>query len=162
MVFSLVVLSLGSLAAELQCLPLFLARDDKTQAPEPLPYPHHHVVSDASLKYWHPQKLHRMQLVFDPYAPVLKLKPIGMHRCLYIPEILDVIFSLFDGRWEADTLARLSRTCRAFHDPAIRLLWRHLPGFEPIVTLLPSSCSVRLNSQLYVRRDYQAYTLPPS
>ncbi|KAH6912237.1 hypothetical protein BKA70DRAFT_1535569 [Coprinopsis sp. MPI-PUGE-AT-0042] len=73
-----------------------------------------------------------------------------MHGCLYIPEILENIFSFYEGYWKCRTLAKLARTCRAFKEPAIRLLWRHLPGFEPIVKLLPSHVLI-LNPQ---RRFY--------
>ncbi|KAH6904062.1 hypothetical protein BKA70DRAFT_1109938 [Coprinopsis sp. MPI-PUGE-AT-0042] len=60
-----------------------------------------------------------------------------MHRCLYVHEILDNIFSFFEGWAKRSTLAKLALTCRVFYEPAIRHLWQHLPGFEPIVKLLP-------------------------
>ncbi|KAH6912234.1 hypothetical protein BKA70DRAFT_1267054 [Coprinopsis sp. MPI-PUGE-AT-0042] len=96
-----------------------------------------------------------MQLVFDRYAGVLTMKQAGMHRCLCIPEILDVIFSSFDGWWRSTnrTLAMLARTCRAFYEPAIRALWRRLPGFEPIVKLLPThTYHFNPDERLYVRQ----------
>ncbi|KAH6912243.1 hypothetical protein BKA70DRAFT_1184870 [Coprinopsis sp. MPI-PUGE-AT-0042] len=60
-----------------------------------------------------------------------------MHPCLKIPEILSNIFS--DAWCAQPTLARLARTCKIFHEPAIRQLWRKLPGFHPILKLLPEN-----------------------
>ncbi|KAF7305369.1 hypothetical protein HMN09_00789100 [Mycena chlorophos] len=45
-----------------------------------------------------------------------------MHRCLQIAEVLDNIFSLLPHPSDP-TLARLARTCRAFSDPALDILW---------------------------------------
>ncbi|KAH6912239.1 hypothetical protein BKA70DRAFT_1184866 [Coprinopsis sp. MPI-PUGE-AT-0042] len=58
-----------------------------------------------------------------------------MHRCLAIPEVLDSIFS--NELCTSKALWRLARTCKAFHEPAIRNLWRHLANFDPILSLLP-------------------------
>jgi hypothetical protein len=64
----------------------------------------------------------------------------GQHRCLNIPEILDLIFSHLPWsplRSGDPTLAALARTCTAFHEPAIQHLWNQLYDLRPVVSLLP-------------------------
>ncbi|KAF8428489.1 hypothetical protein L210DRAFT_3419307 [Boletus edulis BED1] len=58
-----------------------------------------------------------------------------MHRALEIQEILLNIFE-----WERrDTLASLARTCHAFEEPALDLLWRVLPNLSPLARCLPDA-----------------------
>ncbi|KAH6904127.1 hypothetical protein BKA70DRAFT_1508570 [Coprinopsis sp. MPI-PUGE-AT-0042] len=61
------------------------------------------------------------------------------HRCLKIPEVVDLVFSFAGGdlrnRGGSPSLARLARTCKGFHDLAIKHLWRHLQGLHPIRNL---------------------------
>ena len=38
----------------------------------------------------------------------------------------------------SQTLARLARVCVAFHEPSMRLLWRHLDSLHPLLSLLTS------------------------
>ncbi|KAH6912242.1 hypothetical protein BKA70DRAFT_1267072 [Coprinopsis sp. MPI-PUGE-AT-0042] len=57
-----------------------------------------------------------------------------MHQCLIIAEVLDTIFS--DTWCSPRMLARLARTCKAFHEPAVRNLWKHLRSFSPVLNLL--------------------------
>ncbi len=61
-------------------------------------------------------------------------------------DILSVIFEHFDSndpRGVNDSIppawARAARVCVAFHEPAIRLLWRSLDSVVPLLNLLPSS-----------------------
>ncbi|KAH6867543.1 hypothetical protein BKA70DRAFT_1132967 [Coprinopsis sp. MPI-PUGE-AT-0042] len=63
------------------------------------------------------------------------------HRCLQIPEIVDLIFECVRYLpWpEFTTLTALARTCKAFHEPAIKHLWRDLPTLRPIFSILPES-----------------------
>ena len=68
-------------------------------------------------------------------------------RVLYVEEILNEIFSqlrfqsLGDRlpRWE---VAALARTCRAFKEPALDILWEVLPDLTPLVRCLPEASSV--------------------
>ena len=73
-----------------------------------------------------------------------------MHQCLCIEEILSVIFAELDGYVmnprirspkhilyrhleSLKTLAGLARTCRAFHGPALDILWREIPDLYVLV-----------------------------
>ncbi|KAI0763475.1 hypothetical protein BD413DRAFT_495208 [Trametes elegans] len=87
------------------------------------------------------------------------------HRALSVPEILDEVFlffahDVFDGASPSDCAGGLSHTasanvrtstllhaacvCRAFHKPAIRVLWRDLHGVYAIFALLPSLVEMKL------------------
>ncbi|KAH6905480.1 hypothetical protein BKA70DRAFT_1293277 [Coprinopsis sp. MPI-PUGE-AT-0042] len=78
-----------------------------------------------------------------------------MHRCLYIQEILFNIFEILhhtsaksfdsDSDWSparTHTLTALARTCKTFNDPAIKIVWRDLPGLYPISYLMEESMYV--------------------
>jgi hypothetical protein len=76
-----------------------------------------------------------------------------MHQCLHIPEIIQLVFSFFDRSWVGNrALARLAQTCTFFYGPAVKALWRDLPGFVPILKLLPQHW-VKFNREtgIYVR-----------
>ncbi|KAH7930960.1 hypothetical protein BV22DRAFT_19209 [Leucogyrophana mollusca] len=73
-----------------------------------------------------------------------------MHQCLLIQEILISIFRHvigplnvelalddFVGLWDRKSLAALARTCCAFRDPALDLLWARLHTFNPLIQCLP-------------------------
>ena len=76
------------------------------------------------------------------------------HRALFYPEILDNIFDnlLLSNNTSpranrrahipAVDLSRAARVCRAFSEPALRVLWRDLPNFLPLCWLLSSCHSV--------------------
>ncbi|TFK55530.1 hypothetical protein OE88DRAFT_630514 [Heliocybe sulcata] len=53
-----------------------------------------------------------------------------MHRCLLIPELLSNIFEFQERKRE---LAILARTCRAFGDPALDVLWRDLSSLSTLI-----------------------------
>ena len=65
----------------------------------------------------------------------------GLYHALEIQEILLSIFghcpSLPSWR-RADTLA-LTRTCRAFKEPALGVLWEELDNLSPLVRCLPEA-----------------------
>ena len=63
-----------------------------------------------------------------------RLLPSFMHHALTIPEILWFILSLCHKH----TLASLARTCKAFHDPALDLLWIDQHSFITLLKLMPS------------------------
>ncbi|KAF7359681.1 hypothetical protein MVEN_00692400 [Mycena venus] len=72
-----------------------------------------------------------------------------MHDCLKIPELVDQIFSNFTAEYyggDAKVLARLGRTCRLFHDPAMDVLWREPQKFAQHLAIGPTwrKRSVRL------------------
>ncbi|KII86182.1 hypothetical protein PLICRDRAFT_700299 [Plicaturopsis crispa FD-325 SS-3] len=58
-----------------------------------------------------------------------------MHHCLQISEVLSCVFSMLSPHGD---LARLARTCRAFRDPALDILWNSLSGLEPLIHTLPA------------------------
>ena len=71
-----------------------------------------------------------------------------MHSCLNIQEVLDAIFWEVGeaGAWQKKpTLAALAATCKSFHEPAIKYIWQTLPGFSPILNLLPQELLSRRN-----------------
>src|SRR5436305_860753 len=56
-----------------------------------------------------------------------------MHNCLDIPELVRIIFELT----EPSDLAALAKTCQAFRDLALQILWADLPSLAPLVRCLP-------------------------
>ena len=67
-----------------------------------------------------------------------------MHRALQIEEVLSDIFHHFSPDigilWREETipeLAALARTCRAFKEPALDILWRVLHHLSPLLWCLP-------------------------
>ncbi|KAI6115152.1 hypothetical protein EDD16DRAFT_1892797 [Pisolithus croceorrhizus] len=71
-----------------------------------------------------------------------------MHPCLRIAEILDLIISfMVDERIHKpgevcgirhQDIERLARTCKAFRDPALDVLWRTQPSLSPLIMCLPN------------------------
>ncbi|KAJ7681996.1 hypothetical protein DFH06DRAFT_285269 [Mycena polygramma] len=63
-----------------------------------------------------------------------------MHDCLRIPDLLDQIFSHFTTGYDGDgkVLAKLGRTCWAFHDPAMDVLWKDPDDLINILRCMPS------------------------
>jgi len=51
-----------------------------------------------------------------------------------LSQIFEYVYMDYNG--PADTAA-LAATCRAFHNPALYLLWRYLPSLVPLVKCLP-------------------------
>ncbi|KAG0701084.1 hypothetical protein DFH29DRAFT_1069845 [Suillus ampliporus] len=68
-----------------------------------------------------------------------------MHVCLLPTEILLEIFAVYEncGPIPRATLAALARTCRTFKEPALNTLWRHINGFQPLISCLPGCVSSR-------------------
>ncbi|KAG8213543.1 hypothetical protein J3R82DRAFT_10188 [Butyriboletus roseoflavus] len=72
-----------------------------------------------------------------------------MHHALYIQEILLHIFGHCcptESHWTPNRLsfttdlAVLARTCRAFKEPALDVLWSELVDLSPLVRCLPGAC----------------------
>ena len=77
-----------------------------------------------------------------------------MHHALEIQEILSNIFyfsypPFLSSQWFA-ALAALARTCRAFKEPALDVLWRDLIDLSPLARCL-SEASNRLSRGKMVR-----------
>jgi len=70
-----------------------------------------------------------------------------MHRVLLIQEALHLIFCFLKSEaWgpEANrTLACLARTCRAFQDPALDVLWEHVFTLDTILRCLPTDALIK-------------------
>ena len=65
-----------------------------------------------------------------------------MYHALQIPEILLNIFSHCpppSRETPHSDLPALARTCRAFKEPALDLLWEELPDPSPLVQCLPGA-----------------------
>ncbi|KAF8125009.1 hypothetical protein EV363DRAFT_1270918 [Boletus edulis] len=77
-----------------------------------------------------------------------------MHRALEIQEILLNIFG--HCHYPTTDLAALARTCRAFKDPALDVLWETLPDLSPLAQCVPEA------SQLLwaARGDPESYCGP--
>jgi hypothetical protein len=70
-----------------------------------------------------------------------------MHRALFIDELLRQIFSFIseDG---SETLGALARSCKAWTDPALDLVWMTLTSVVPLLHVIPG---VQLVDGVYVR-----------
>ncbi|KAH6904115.1 hypothetical protein BKA70DRAFT_1297112 [Coprinopsis sp. MPI-PUGE-AT-0042] len=65
---------------------------------------------------------------------------VRQHRCLEIPEIIDLIFEcVFGLGWVVNLPAfvALASTCRAFHQPSVKYLWTDLHDLRPIASVFP-------------------------
>lgn len=75
-----------------------------------------------------------------------------MHHALEIEEILLNIFhhcysaGLYGGRTGVSNLVSLARTCRAFKDPALNMLWEVLNDLSPLAQCLPDASRLQLSS----------------
>lgn len=62
------------------------------------------------------------------------------HRVLSVSDIIHLVFDEISD--DKPTLARSARSCRAFHDIALDILWKNLECIAPLQKLLPN-CEVR-------------------
>lgn len=66
-----------------------------------------------------------------------------MHRALLISEVLSEIFAHVNEdlgprlAGKKPSLEALARTCKAFHEPAMDLLWADLDGITPLLGCVP-------------------------
>lgn len=78
---------------------------------------------------------------YAPYAVHQQnMNPIIMRDPDALKKLLECILETQGGR---KSLARLARTCKAFKEPALDLLWRDLDSFVPLVTLFPNTLMKR-------------------
>jgi hypothetical protein len=64
----------------------------------------------------------------------------NMHHCFTILDIIKVIFDFYDlveSEEDKRTVVALTRTCRAFGDPALDRLWCSLKSLRPLFKCLP-------------------------
>ncbi|KAF9456732.1 hypothetical protein BDZ94DRAFT_1274913 [Collybia nuda] len=65
-----------------------------------------------------------------------------MHRSLYLSEILNIVFNFVledpEDKPGLKSLVALACACHTFHDTALNILWRSIPGFAPLLQTLPS------------------------
>ncbi|KAJ7633547.1 hypothetical protein DFH06DRAFT_1437439 [Mycena polygramma] len=66
-----------------------------------------------------------------------------MHRTWEIPEVVSLVFGHLDVDKDAEGLATLARTCRAFQDPALDVLWYHQNTLMNLLLCLPAGLWVR-------------------
>ncbi|KAJ7116895.1 hypothetical protein C8R44DRAFT_983272 [Mycena epipterygia] len=59
-----------------------------------------------------------------------------MHRCLHIREMVDMVFEF--SKSSPRTLAVLARTCTAFQNPALDILWRDQDTLMNLLRCMPS------------------------
>ena len=91
------------------------------------------------------QHCHMLTLQLDMDCPSTP----STHRMLYVEEILREIFSYLPlqslppfshwGRSSPKGVLAVARTCRAFKEPALDILWEVLPNLTPLVRCLPEA-----------------------
>lgn len=74
---------------------------------------------------------------------------MSQHRALLVPDVLLVIFEQVNHSTEfrrssRKYLAALASTCKAFHEPAMDLLWADMNGIDPLL-----GCVTRLHPMIY-------------
>jgi len=96
-----------------------------------------------------PQRPSR-NLALHKRSPALRHTFPLMHQALLIDEILRHIFSFIseDG---LGPLGALARSCRAWTDPALDLVWIKLSSAVPLLQVIPG---VRLVDGTYVRNGF--------
>ncbi|KAI0639647.1 hypothetical protein C8Q77DRAFT_1214141 [Trametes polyzona] len=92
----------------------------------------------------------------DPYTPYAvyqqKMFPAILRDADATQILLETILDMPQGR---RSLSRLARTCKAFKEPALNLLWRDLDSLTPLLGLFPSTILRR------ARRPGLGLTKPP-
>lgn len=72
-----------------------------------------------------------------PYAVYQqRMAPVILRDADATAKLLEIILVSPGGK---RSLARLARTCKAFKEPALDVLWRDLDSFVPLVTLFPNT-----------------------
>ncbi|KAH6905487.1 hypothetical protein BKA70DRAFT_1565095 [Coprinopsis sp. MPI-PUGE-AT-0042] len=89
-----------------------------------------------------------------------------MHRCLAVLEVVGLIFDeLGNARGEhgrCPTLANLAHVCKTFHGPAMKSLWREIPGISVIVHLFPPGTFAKRGGFLLLNnRDSMRFQISP-
>jgi hypothetical protein len=72
-----------------------------------------------------------------PSKPVVKTPILALLRDQgAMRKVLEAIMESSNGK---RTLSRFARTCKAFCDPALDVLWRELDSLVPIIGLFPNT-----------------------
>ncbi|THH28300.1 hypothetical protein EUX98_g5884, partial [Antrodiella citrinella] len=78
------------------------------------------------------------------YAPYTvhqqAMSPIILRDADVTAKLLEYVVESTNGR---RTLSRLARTCKAFKEPALNVLWRDLDSFVPLLSLFPNGLMKR-------------------
>jgi hypothetical protein len=61
----------------------------------------------------------------------------AMHKCLETPDLLEMICKVLKDDFGNHALSSLARTCRAFHEPALDILWNTLSSLVPLLKTFP-------------------------
>lgn len=78
---------------------------------------------------------------YAPYAVHQQhMAPMILRDADATKKLLECILESQGGR---KSLARLARTCKAFKEPALDMLWRDLDSFVPLLTLFPATLMKR-------------------
>ncbi|KAI0778421.1 hypothetical protein BD413DRAFT_630902 [Trametes elegans] len=97
-----------------------------------------------------------VSLHVDPYTPYAvyqqKMFPAILRDADATQKLLEVILDTPGGR---RSVSRLARTCKAFKEPALNVLWRDLDSLTPLLGLFPSTILRR------ARRPGLGLTKPP-
>lgn len=62
-----------------------------------------------------------------------------MHRCLEVEDVVYLILMQCCGQRDRKSVTRLARTCRAFYEPAMDVIWRKLDSLGPLLECMPKT-----------------------
>lgn len=96
------------------------------------------VCAGASLPRHNAEDPYKVPLSGLPPSSYPPMRPTTtMHRCLQIVELQNQIFE-YCADLGLGSIAALARTCQAFRESALEILWRELEDVSPFVKMLPS------------------------
>jgi hypothetical protein len=72
-----------------------------------------------------------------------------MHWALSILEVLPDVFAHLHQYSSTKTLAKVTRTCKSFHEPAMDFLWADMPVNEDLAITPLLGCVTRLHPIIY-------------
>ena len=81
----------------------------------------------------------------------------SVHKTLQIPEILRHVYEGLAQEDKKHTLVSMAQVCRAFTESALDVIWHHLVGLTPLLSVLPvghaDGVMVRIYAQYFLRLD---------
>ncbi|KAH6904179.1 hypothetical protein BKA70DRAFT_540232 [Coprinopsis sp. MPI-PUGE-AT-0042] len=87
-----------------------------------------------------------------------------MHNCLQVQDIVHGTCAQLrdlEPSTRPTTMAALARTCKGFYEPAIRVLWREIPGLSPIASLFPEEkVSIEKKGVIRIKTDDVSSAIP--
>ena len=91
--------------------------------------------SKDNLKSAKPEKLEKKRSSYHPYSVYEQtMFPLILRDPEATTKLLEAVLESPNGK---RSLSRLARTCRAFSEPALNILWRDLDTLIPIIGLFP-------------------------